>query len=243
LWSERLTAIFSFEGNRHISQSTQQSDQEPVLPFLYRCSIHYPLTQNIAYAVKALKELHESRAIAGKASGINPSPPISKTCSLIPSGHRPGKQIIYHTIQDPTESLSIEDLQATDGEISKLQTTNADAKVHEKSLRTKLTSVNATISTDELRGKVQELEREKENVLSRLRPLRKGDVKPVLPEEKEAVDRQWKLWRRKAAARKKIAKEVWAMATEELPEGKTKEGIWVSGVDVAVVKAFADCGV
>ena len=114
-----------------------------------------------------------------------------------------------------------------DAEITTLRETIATAKANEKLLRANLASVNATMSTEELRTSVKVLEREKKEILGRLGPLRKGDVKPVLPEEKEKVDLSWKAWERKANGRKKIFLEVWAMCTEQMEEGKTREELWV----------------
>lgn len=62
----------------------------------------------------------------------------------------------------------------------------------------------------------------------RLETLRKGEAKPVSPEEKAEADRLWLQWGRRAKARKKICMEIWAMVSEELPEGMTREELWVS---------------
>lgn len=123
--------------------------------------------------------------------------------------------------------MSLEDLAAMDAEIAGLRTTMAESKATEKLLRTSLVSVNATLSTDELRTAVALLEHDRKETLGRLGPLREGSVKPVAPEEKTRVDRDWGLWGRKANARKKIGMELWGMCTEEVEEGKTREELWV----------------
>ena len=114
-----------------------------------------------------------------------------------------------------------------DQEIADLHDRIATAKADEKLLRANLVSVTATLSTGDLRAAVSLLERERTETLARLGPLRSGDVKPVLPEEKAAVDRAWKEWSRKAGSRKKICMELWAVSTEEMEPGKTKEELWV----------------
>ena len=123
--------------------------------------------------------------------------------------------------------MSLEDLAAADKEIADLRGTVAAAKANEKLARAKLISVNATLSTAELHRSVSLLEVEKKAILARLGALRSGDVKPVLPEEKEAVDQAWREWSRKASSRKKICMELWAVSTEEMEPGKTRQELWV----------------
>lgn len=123
--------------------------------------------------------------------------------------------------------MSLEDLAAMDKEIDTLRECIATAKSNEKLVRANLISMNATLSTEELRSSVSILEHERKEILGRLNPLRSGDVKPVMPEEKEAVDREWTQWSRKAGVRKKIFMELWEFCTEELPEGKTRRELWV----------------
>ncbi len=123
--------------------------------------------------------------------------------------------------------MSLEDLAAMDKEIADLRETIATAKANEKLMRANLVSVNATLSTEELRSCVSLLELEKEEILARLGPLRSGSVKPVLPEEKEAVDKAWREWSRKSSSRKKICMELWAVSTEEMEPGKTRGELWV----------------
>ena len=114
-----------------------------------------------------------------------------------------------------------------DREIAEHRESIATLKANEKLLRSNLASVNATVSTDELRSNVDSLGAEKAELLARLGPLRKGDVKPVSIEQKAEVDRLWSVWKRKAEGRKRIAMELWAMGTDTLPEGKTKGDVWV----------------
>lgn len=123
--------------------------------------------------------------------------------------------------------MSLEDLAAMDAEIATLRTEIANAKATEKLLRTSLISVNATLSTDELRTAVTILEHDKKEITNRLGPLRAGNVKPVLLEEKARVDGEWTAWGRRANSRKKIGLELWGVCTEEVEEGKTREDVWV----------------
>lgn len=144
----------------------------------------------------------------------------------------PGKQLVYHAIQDSANAMSLEGLAVMDKDIASLRETISTTKANEKLLRANLISVNATLSTEELRGSVSLLEHEKRDVLGRLDPLRSGNVKPVLPEEKEAVESGWSGWMRKAGVRKKICMELWDLCTEEVPEGKTRAELWVRGPEI-----------
>lgn len=137
--------------------------------------------------------------------------------------------MVYHAIQDAADALSLEDLAAMDKEIITLRENIATARANEKLLRANLISVNATLSTEELRNSVSILEHERKEILGRLGSLRSGKVKPVLPEEKGAVDREWSQWSRKAGIRQKICLELWEFCTEEVPEGKTRSELWVCG--------------
>ena len=123
--------------------------------------------------------------------------------------------------------MSLEDLAAMDKEIADLRDTITTAKANEKFMRANLVSVNATLSMEELRSSVSLLKMEKKEIVARLDALRSGNVKPVLPEEREAVDKALREWSRKASSRKKICLELWAVCTEVLEPGKTKEELWV----------------
>lgn len=79
---------------------------------------------------------------------------------------------MYHTIQDPKDAASLEELAAMDKEISVLRESIATTKANEKLLKANLTAVNATVSTDDLRSQITRLEIEKSETLGRLGPLR-----------------------------------------------------------------------
>lgn len=143
---------------------------------------------------------------------------------------------MYHTIQDPKDTASLEDLASMDKGIADIRDSIATAKANEKLLRANLMAVKATLSTADLRASVVALEFEKKEILARLGPLRSGSVKPVSPEEKAEVDRTWNDWSRKANIRKKICMEFWAHCTDGLEGGQTKEELWVR----AIRTTFAD---
>ena len=146
-----------------------------------------------------------------------------------------GKQVVYHTIQEPKDAASLEDLAAMDKEITSIRDSIATAKANEKLLKANLTAVNATVSTDELRAQIIALDLEKAEIVGRLELLRSGNVKPVSAEEKEEAEEMWRVWSKKALSRKKICMEMWKYVTEEMPEGKTKGELWVSRTWVSLL--------
>lgn len=113
-----------------------------------------------------------------------------------------------------------------DSEITDLREQITTAKSAERLLKANVSTLNAIMSAHDLRAAINDLERKKKEYLGRLGPLRLGNVKPVSSEEKAEVEQAWKLWHRRANARKRICMELWAMVTEEMPEGKTKEELW-----------------
>ncbi|MCJ1285068.1 hypothetical protein MMC26_004406 [Xylographa opegraphella] len=167
-------------------------------------NLHNKVTKS--NTVKVLKDLHEQNLIAGKAAG---------------------KQIVYHALQNPKDTASLEDIAAMDREITQLREEIAIAIGEERILKANLIALNATMSTEDIRANLVALEAQKKDILSRLNPLRSGSVKLVSPQVKAEVDQAWKLWNSRANTRKKICMELWAVLTEEMPEGKTKEELWV----------------
>ena len=62
------------------------------------------------------------------------------------------------------------------------------------------------------------LEAEKKQIEARLDTLRKGKVKKITKDEREAVEGEWKRCCAVARKRDKIAKEMWATIEEGLPD-------------------------
>lgn len=178
--------------------------------------------------MKALKELHDNNIIAGKAAGTNPH--LSRSKSYPRLTLNPGKQTVYHAIQDPKDAISGDGLVAMDKQIQELRENIAMSKANEKSLRANLIAANATMSIGDLRTSVIALESEKKELLAHLGPLRAGTVKPVSTEEKDEVEKAWREWSRKASVRRKICMELWDFCTEEMQEGQTREDLWVRRV-------------
>lgn len=138
-----------------------------------------------------------------------------------------GKQIVYHALQDPDDASSPGELAVMDQQIEALREEIAGAKASEKLLKVNITTLNATMTVDDIRGAIVSLEVQRDRLLERLEPLRSGTAFPVSSDEKAVIDQAWAEWQRKWHTRKKIAMDVWAHATEVLPEGMAKEELWV----------------
>ncbi|EQL28943.1 hypothetical protein BDFG_08364 [Blastomyces dermatitidis ATCC 26199] len=161
-----------------------------------------------AYTVKALKEMHERKEIEARVAG---------------------KQIVYHALQDGPSDSTPAQLSALDSELTNFRAQIASTKQYEKALRAELAALSARVPTDELREIVWRLDREKEEVLGRLAPLRDGRVatRVLSVEEQERVDGEWRMWKGRAVGRKRICREVWERCSEVLPEGiKKSEELW-----------------
>ena len=114
-----------------------------------------------------------------------------------------------------------------DAEIRTSREEVATYKVEEKSLKVNFGALSATMTTSELQTTVEGLEQEKRELLSRLQPLKAGTVQAVSATERNKVEKDYKIWSYRAASRRKICMELWAILTQDLPEGKTKEELWV----------------
>ncbi|KAH8688869.1 hypothetical protein BGW36DRAFT_434157 [Talaromyces proteolyticus] len=152
-----------------------------------------------AYAVKALKELHERKEIEGRAAG---------------------KQLVYHALQDVTENTMDVD-PAREGEtLEDLEEKVSALKTLEKQLREKLVDLNSNIPITSLRDQIASLEREKASLLSAISSL---PTDCVSAEEMDRVQVEWLKWQRQSMSRRKIFRDLWSRCTEVLPQDTTEE--------------------
>ncbi|PGH12562.1 hypothetical protein AJ79_04183 [Helicocarpus griseus UAMH5409] len=141
------------------------------------------------------------------------------------------KQIVYHALQDAPSTSAQDDLAVLDKEIETLRAQIASTRSAEKTLRAELSTLSARVPTEELRDIVSKLDAEKEELLSRLGPLRNGTVqsREVSAQEQEKVEGEWRLWKGRMLGRKRICREMWERCSEVLPEGmKKREELWES---------------
>ncbi|KFY23954.1 hypothetical protein V493_05539 [Pseudogymnoascus sp. VKM F-4281 (FW-2241)] len=165
-------------------------------------NLHNAVTK--ARTDKLLKEMFERGEIAGKASG---------------------KQWVFWGLQDPNATSTPEELAAADSQIAAIRDMIPTLKTELKSKSTALSTLRSAPTTDALREAVQAMETEKRDKQERLRVLRAGSIKPVNVEERDAVEGEWKRWKRTRDARKRAYLELEAML---LDSGViTKEALWV----------------
>ncbi|MCJ1358118.1 MAG: hypothetical protein MMC33_008116 [Icmadophila ericetorum] len=187
-------------------------------------NLHNKVTK--AYTAKALKELQDQNLIAGKTAGEKMPYKADGVYGIDQGSFFSGKQSVYHAIQEAKDNASAEEIAAMDKEIADLREKISTSKGLEKIMKAQLTTLNTTMSIQDLKNGILIAKTTKHALLERLALLRSGNAKPVSAEEKEEADHAWKVWSRHAAVRKKICMDVWDYATEELPEGKTKEELW-----------------
>ncbi|KAH6873084.1 Tat binding protein 1-interacting [Alternaria rosae] len=156
-------------------------------------NLHNKVTK--ASAAKILKDLHEQKAIEGRAAG---------------------KQIVYHALQNAAEACTTEQLAALDETILDLRTQTTTLVAVAKNLRSSLSSLNSTLSTADLIANAHTIETEKEQIEARIDGLKKGKAKKVTTSEREAIEKEWKKSIRVARRREKIAKEMWEKIEENL---------------------------
>ncbi|KAH7378812.1 homologous-pairing protein-like protein 2 [Pyrenochaeta sp. MPI-SDFR-AT-0127] len=163
-------------------------------------NLHNKVTKTAA--AKILKELHEQKHIEGRAAG---------------------KQIVYHALQDASDSCTPEQLTAFDSQITNLRTQTVTLVASAKTLRNTLSSLNSTLSTADLVSSVQALDAERAEMLARLQSLRAGQAKKVTRQEREGVEKEWKRMVVVAKKREKIAGEMWRFIADQLPDPEKRE--------------------
>lgn len=112
-------------------------------------------------------------------------------------------------------------------EIEKLQEELTTIKTNEKKARATLSTFQAKPRLSDLRQDIQQLETERSAIQARL-TSHQGDNEVSLPaEEREKLEREWKIWQRHATLRHRICRELWGKCTEVLPENTTAKELWV----------------
>lgn len=53
-------------------------------------------------------------------------------------------------------------------------------------------------------------------------------------EERAEVEREWKRWQRQVAVRRRICRELWDRCSEVVPEGVTREELWVCVIVIII---------
>ena len=142
---------------------------------------------------------------------------------------------MYHIIQDelpdtPGSDPST-DLASLERTITSLRSDISIAQGTSRTLRSELSTLSSVISKADLQASVEVLYSQRAGLQAKLQDLKKlqGDVKPTTEQERNKVNDDHDLWQKRVHQRTKIAKELWMKCLDLLPDGKTKEELWVSG--------------
>ncbi|KAF2001093.1 Tat binding protein 1-interacting [Amniculicola lignicola CBS 123094] len=165
-------------------------------------NLHNKVTK--AAAVKILKDLHEKNEIEGRAAG---------------------KQLVYHAVQEPIDSLTPQSLSALDSTIQDLRTKTTFLNTTAKTLRSTLSTLNTSLPTSELLLSISSLEKEKCEIEDRLAALKAGKAKKVTKKEREGMEAEWKKWQAVSKRRERIGKDMWSLIEDVVQDGNVRAEI------------------
>lgn len=100
-------------------------------------------------------------------------------------------------------------------------------KANEKKARADLATLCSKPLLSELRQDIDRLGKEKESILGRLATLHGNDSLQMSPAERAEIELEWKLWQKHVNTRSRICRDMWKRCSEVVPEGMTREELWV----------------
>lgn len=112
-------------------------------------------------------------------------------------------------------------------------------KTKEKQVRAELAEFSARPLLSELRGDIARMKEEKETVSAQLASLGAGESEAVSPEERAAVEKEWKYWQKQAHVRRRICRDLWRSCSEVRPENMTAEELRVCSIRVVPTRRAA----
>lgn len=140
-----------------------------------------------------------------------------------------GKQTVYHALQDSSDDSITEAIANLDEEIKQLEEKLTTLKTNEKNARTELTALRSKPLLSELQQDIDRLDKEKRSMLARLDEFHGRDCSvQISPQERAEVERDWKRWQKQVNIRRRICRDMWMKCSEVVPEGMTREELWVS---------------
>lgn len=139
----------------------------------------------------------------------------------------PGKQTVYHALQDSSNDATSETIANLDEEIKQLQEQLTTLKVDERKVRTDLAALCSKPLSSELRQEIDRLENEKESTLVHLAKCHGQNSEQVLPAERAEIEQEWRRWQRHVNIRSRICRDLWRRCSEVVPNGITREELWV----------------
>lgn len=138
-----------------------------------------------------------------------------------------GKQSVYHALQDSSDGATPKAIAALDQDIKQFQDHLTTLKAEDKQARAELAEFSSRPLLSELRGDIERLQKEKEDILGGLASLGGNKSAVISPEELQAVEKQWKYWQRQAHVRRRICNELWGRCSEVVPEDMSREELKV----------------
>lgn len=100
-------------------------------------------------------------------------------------------------------------------------------RTNEKQTKSELAEFVARPLLSELHCDIERLKKEKEGILVDLAKFGEGELNAASPEEKTAIEKEWKYWQKQVNVRKQICHDMWRRCSEVLPEGMTPEELKV----------------
>ncbi|KAJ6032380.1 hypothetical protein N7540_003112 [Penicillium herquei] len=148
--------------------------------FIYQAD---QIIANKAQAAKVLKELHRKKKIEERTAG---------------------KQVVYHAIQDSSQSVTPEDIATLNKSIENLQNELSTIKADEKKARATLASFESKPLLSDLRQDIERLQNERYTLQARLGDQAASDEIHLSVEEREKLEHEWKEWQRHATLRRQL---------------------------------------
>jgi 26S proteasome regulatory subunit (ATPase 3-interacting protein) len=126
-------------------------------------------------------------------------------------------------LKDSADAFSPEELIALDATLASLREKTLQLTATSKILRSTLSNLNSELSTADLVSNISTLDKEKSEIMARLEVLREGKAKKVTKEQREEVEGEWKVAKRVAKRRERIAKEMWGYIADQVQEKEERE--------------------
>ncbi|KAJ5710752.1 hypothetical protein N7488_004908 [Penicillium malachiteum] len=184
---------------------TKDMSSRPYSAIEISANLHNQVSK--AQAAKILKELHQKKEIEERTAG---------------------KQVVYHAIQDSSQSVTPKDLATLTKNIERLQNELITLRADEKKVRAAFAAFESKPLFSDLRQDIERLQEERETLQERLGNQAASDEVPLSVEERENLENEWTEWQRHATLRRRMCRDLWGRCTEVLPENMTLPELWES---------------
>lgn len=116
--------------------------------------------------------------------------------------------------QSPDDAISPAQLADYDSRTASLTTQTTDLLALARTLQGTLKSLTSSLSAADMLSSISALECERAAIETRLEGLRKGSARKVSVEEREMVEREWKIMLGVEKRREVIAKVLWGLVED-----------------------------